>query len=70
MSPPKAQPKSVPDKVVVRRALISVSDKTGLVERAKKLAAAGVDLEGLRHELQEQHDPGHISPIPPALDVG
>jgi phosphoribosylaminoimidazolecarboxamide formyltransferase/IMP cyclohydrolase len=44
MSPPKAAPKSVPDRVVVNRALISVSDKTGLVERAKKLASAGVDL--------------------------
>jgi phosphoribosylaminoimidazolecarboxamide formyltransferase/IMP cyclohydrolase len=44
MSSPKAAPKSVPDRVAVKRALISVSDKTGLVERAKKLAAAGVDL--------------------------
>ncbi len=30
--------------VTIRRALISVSDKTGLVERAKRLAALGVDL--------------------------
>jgi phosphoribosylaminoimidazolecarboxamide formyltransferase / IMP cyclohydrolase len=44
MSPPKPQPKNVPDRIAVKRALISVSDKTGLVERAKKLAAAGVDL--------------------------
>ena len=44
MSPPKAAPKNVPDRVVVKRALISVSDKTGLVERARKLAALGVDL--------------------------
>jgi phosphoribosylaminoimidazolecarboxamide formyltransferase/IMP cyclohydrolase len=35
---------SAPAPVTVRRALISVSDKTGLVERAKKLAALGVDL--------------------------
>ncbi|MGH6957162.1 MAG: bifunctional phosphoribosylaminoimidazolecarboxamide formyltransferase/IMP cyclohydrolase [Caulobacteraceae bacterium] len=33
-----------PDKVSVRRALISVSDKTGLIETAKALAAAGVEL--------------------------
>src|SRR3954451_21046135 len=33
-----------PDKVAVRRALISVSDKTGLVEAAKQLAALGVEL--------------------------
>ncbi len=44
MSPPKAAPKTVPDRVAVKRALISVSDKTGLVERAKRLAVAGVDL--------------------------
>ncbi len=35
-----------------------------------KLAAVGLNLEGLRHELEAQHDPGHISPIPAALDVG
>ena len=33
-----------PDKVAVRRALISVSDKTGLVEAARKLSALGVEL--------------------------
>ncbi len=33
-----------PDKVTVRRALISVSDKTGLIEAAQKLAALGVEL--------------------------
>jgi len=33
-----------PDRVAVRRALISVSDKTGLVETAKALAKAGVEL--------------------------
>ena len=44
MSPPKAAPKNAPDRVAVKRALISVSDKTGLIERAKKLAALGVDL--------------------------
>ena len=43
MSPPKAIPGNVPDLVAVKRALISVSDKTGLVERARKLVALGVD---------------------------
>ena len=33
-----------PDQVIVRRALISVSDKTGLVEAARTLAALGVEL--------------------------
>ena len=33
-----------PDLVPVRRALISVSDKTGLIETARALAAAGVEL--------------------------
>jgi phosphoribosylaminoimidazolecarboxamide formyltransferase/IMP cyclohydrolase len=44
MSPPKAAPKTVPDRLAIKRVLISVSDKTGLVERARKLAALGVDL--------------------------
>jgi phosphoribosylaminoimidazolecarboxamide formyltransferase/IMP cyclohydrolase len=33
-----------PDQVAVRRALISVSDKTGLIEAAKALVALGVEL--------------------------
>ncbi len=33
-----------PDKVIVRRALLSVSDKTGLVEAARRLAELGVEL--------------------------
>ncbi|RAK67341.1 bifunctional phosphoribosylaminoimidazolecarboxamide formyltransferase/IMP cyclohydrolase [Phenylobacterium kunshanense] len=33
-----------PDKVLVRRALLSVSDKTGLVDAARKLADLGVEL--------------------------
>ena len=33
-----------PDRVIVRRALLSVSDKTGLVEAARTLAALGVEL--------------------------
>ena len=33
-----------PDRVPVRRALISVSDKTGLVEAARTLSEMGVEL--------------------------
>ena len=33
-----------PDKVVVRRALLSVSDKTGLIDAARTLAGLGVEL--------------------------
>jgi phosphoribosylaminoimidazolecarboxamide formyltransferase/IMP cyclohydrolase len=44
MSAPASTHKSAPDRIAVKRALISVSDKSGLVERARKLAAAGVDL--------------------------
>jgi len=33
-----------PDKVVVRRALLSVSDKTGLIEAARRLVDLGVEL--------------------------
>jgi phosphoribosylaminoimidazolecarboxamide formyltransferase / IMP cyclohydrolase len=43
MSSHQAKP-STADRIAVRRALISVSDKTGLIERAKRLAALGVDL--------------------------
>ena len=43
MSSHQAVPSNA-DKVAVRRALISVSDKTGLVERARRLVALGVDL--------------------------
>src|SRR5579872_5660319 len=35
---------SAPDVIPVRRALISVSDKTGLIDTAQVLAAAGVEL--------------------------
>jgi len=35
---------SAPDKAVVKRALISVSDKTGLIEQARALADLGVEL--------------------------
>jgi uncharacterized protein (TIGR01244 family) len=35
-----------------------------------RLAAAGLNLEGLRHELEAQHEPARIGPMPAALDVG
>ena len=35
----------------------------------RKLAAAGFNLEPIRADLEEQHDPARIGPIPPALDV-
>ena len=35
---------AAPDRAVVRRALISVSDKTGLIEAARALDALGVEL--------------------------
>jgi phosphoribosylaminoimidazolecarboxamide formyltransferase/IMP cyclohydrolase len=44
MSPPKVAARNPAGPVKAGRALISVSDKTGLVERAKRLAALGVDL--------------------------
>ena len=39
--------------VRIRRALLSVSDKTGLVEQAQKLAAMGVELR-CRGRVQHQ----------------
>jgi phosphoribosylaminoimidazolecarboxamide formyltransferase/IMP cyclohydrolase len=75
MSPPKVQPKSVPDRVVIKRALISVSDKTGLVERAKKLAAAGVDListggtsKALKDAGLEVRDVADLTGFPEMMD--
>ncbi|AWK87691.1 bifunctional phosphoribosylaminoimidazolecarboxamide formyltransferase/IMP cyclohydrolase [Azospirillum thermophilum] len=44
MSPPKANHGPAPDKVRITRALISVSDKAGLVELGKALAARGVEI--------------------------
>ena len=45
--------KDAPDTVAVRRALISVSDKTGVVEFARALAALGVEIlsTGGTHKL-------------------
>jgi uncharacterized protein (TIGR01244 family) len=34
-----------------------------------RLAQAGFNLQAARGELEDQHDPAHISPIPPALDA-
>jgi len=44
MSPTNVAPKNTPDRVAVKRALISVSDKTGVAEFAKALAGLGVEL--------------------------
>jgi uncharacterized protein (TIGR01244 family) len=35
----------------------------------KRLAAAGFNLTGIRDQLEDEHDPGHMSPIPAALDA-
>ncbi len=43
MSPAPA-PSAAPDRVAIRRALLSVSDKTGLIELAMALAKRGVEL--------------------------
>jgi sulfide:quinone oxidoreductase len=36
----------------------------------EKLAAAGFNLEPIRQDLEEQHDPEHSGDIPRTLDVG
>lgn len=46
------------DLAPVRRALISVSDKSGLAERAQRLAAAGVELLSTGGTLQALRDAG------------
>jgi phosphoribosylaminoimidazolecarboxamide formyltransferase/IMP cyclohydrolase len=75
MSPPKPQPKSVPDRVVVKRALISVSDKTGLIERARKLAAMGIELvstggtsKALKEAGLEVRDVADLTGFPEMMD--
>lgn len=59
----------------VRRALISVSDKTGLAERAKKLAALGVEListggtlSALRAAGLEARDASDVTGYPEMMD--
>ena len=46
------------DLAIIRRALISVSDKSGLAERAQALAAAGVELVSTGGTLQTLRDAG------------
>ena len=46
------------DLAPVKRALISVSDKTGLAERAKRLTEAGVELLSTGGTLQALRDAG------------
>ncbi|WP_019960502.1 bifunctional phosphoribosylaminoimidazolecarboxamide formyltransferase/IMP cyclohydrolase [Woodsholea maritima] len=46
------------DFVAIRRALISVSDKTGLIERAKRLAKAGVEIVSTGGTLKALKDAG------------
>ena len=46
------------DLVAIRRALISVSDKSGLVDKARQLADAGVDIISTGGTLRALHDAG------------
>lgn len=52
------------DHVAIRRALLSVSDKTGLLELAAALAAAGVEIVSTGSTAQTIRDAGH-----PVTDV-
>ena len=63
------------DGVPVRRALISVSDKTGLLELASALSAAGVELVSTGSTAQTIRDAGHavkdvseVTGFPESLD--
>lgn len=63
------------DKTPVRRALISVSDKTGIVDFAKRLAGAGVDListggtaKALREAGLSVSDVSEITEFPEMMD--
>jgi phosphoribosylaminoimidazolecarboxamide formyltransferase/IMP cyclohydrolase len=65
----------VPDRVEVRRALLSVSDKTGLAELGRSLAAAGVELvstggtaKALREAGLEVRDVSDLTGFPEMMD--
>lgn len=49
---------AVPDRVEVRRALLSVSDKSGLIELAQGLAGAGVELVSTGERPAPSRRPG------------
>lgn len=64
-----------PDRVAIRRALLSVSDKTGLIELAQALAARGVELVstgGTRKSLAEAglavRDVSELTGFPEIMD--
>ncbi|GGE06634.1 bifunctional purine biosynthesis protein PurH [Aureimonas endophytica] len=70
-----ANPTPVPDRVSVRRALLSVSDKTGLVDFAKALAVRGIELVstgGTRRSLAEAglavRDVSELTGFPEIMD--
>jgi phosphoribosylaminoimidazolecarboxamide formyltransferase/IMP cyclohydrolase len=77
MSGPRHDPSSYRDRdlVPVRRALVSVSDKTGLLELAAALSAAGVEIVSTGSTASTIRDAGHpvtdvatITGFPEALD--
>ena len=65
----------MPDQVKIRRALLSVSDKTGLVELARALAGHGVELvstggtaKALREAGLEVRDVSDLTGFPEMMD--
>jgi phosphoribosylaminoimidazolecarboxamide formyltransferase/IMP cyclohydrolase len=77
MSGPRHDPSLYTDRdvVPVRRALISVSDKTGLLDLAQALASAGVELVSTGSTAQTIRDAGHtvtdvsdVTGFPESLD--
>lgn len=54
-----------PDLVAVRRALISVSDKSGLVDFAASLCHAGIELLSTGDPRKRWPKPGFRSPTSP-----
>lgn len=65
----------IPDRVAIRRALISVSDKDGLIDRARQLIGAGVEListggtyQALRNADIDVREVSEVTQFPEMMD--
>lgn len=65
----------IPDRVAIRRALISVSDKDGLIDRARQLIGAGVEListggtyQALRNADIDVREVAEVTQFPEMMD--
>ena len=59
-----------PDRAPIRRALLSVSDKTGLIEAARALAALGVELVSTGGTRKAIAGSGRVAPTNSSSQTG